>query len=148
GELASRSSKSCREITEAEFGKMAQGLYGRKVDLAIRVLVEGAWTGEIAVFECKPVVSDSICIRQLKKSIRLNAAILLDLERQGLNITHWFPVIAENRGLVLDHYTMKRYDDILGLADLPLDVFDCHLTPHNSKHSSDRTRYMCCLDSG
>ncbi|KAF9318385.1 hypothetical protein BG003_011304 [Podila horticola] len=114
GELASNSSKNCREITEAEFGKTAHGVCGRKVDLTIRVMAEGAWTGEIAVFECKPAVPDSTCTRQLKKSIRLNAAILLDLERQGLDVTRWFPIIAESRGLVLDFYTLKRYDDILG----------------------------------
>lgn len=89
---------------------------GRKVDLTIRVMAEGAWTGEIAVFECKLAVPDSTCTRQLKKSIRLNAAILLDLERQGLDVTRWFPIIAESRGLVLDFYTLKRYDDILGVG--------------------------------
>ncbi|KAF9900010.1 hypothetical protein EC991_008035 [Linnemannia zychae] len=95
GELASKASKNCREITETEFGKSIQGAYGRKVDITIRVLAEGAWTGEIAVFECKPKVSDSTCTRQLNKSVRLNAAILLDLEKQGLDITRWFPIIAE-----------------------------------------------------
>ncbi|KAF9175266.1 hypothetical protein BGX21_008483 [Mortierella sp. AD011] len=116
GELASKASKSCRKITETEFGKSTQGASGRKVDITIRVLAEGAWTGEIAVFECKPTVSDSICARQLKKSVQLNAAILLDLERQGLDIAQWFPIIAESRGMALDFYTLKRYDDILGVG--------------------------------
>jgi hypothetical protein len=116
GELASKASKNCREITETEFGKLTQGACGRKVDPTIRVLAEGAWTGEIAVFECQPNVSDSTCSRQLNKSVRLNAAVLLDLERKGLDITRWFPIIAESRGPVLDFHTLKRYDDVLGVG--------------------------------
>ncbi|KAF9081774.1 hypothetical protein BGX27_004777, partial [Mortierella sp. AM989] len=116
GELASESSKNCRHITETEFGKSKQKACGWKVDLTIRVMAEGAWTGEVAVFECKPVVTDSTCSQQLKKSVRLNAAILLVLEKQGLDISCWFPIIAESRGLVLDFYTIKRYGDVLGVG--------------------------------
>ncbi|KAF9906574.1 hypothetical protein EC991_000449 [Linnemannia zychae] len=47
-------------------------------------------------------------------NVRLNGAILMDLERQGIDISKHFSVIAEGKGLTMDLYTMKRYGDVLG----------------------------------
>lgn len=86
----------------------------RKVDLTIRVFVDKSWTDEICVFECKPEVSDLVCQVQQGKSVRLNTAILLALEEKGLDIVQHYPIIAETRGLSIDFYTLRRYNDIIG----------------------------------
>lgn len=55
-----------------------------------------------------------ICEKQQKKSVRLNAAILLELEARGLDLQHSHPIIVEGLGLGFDFYTPRRYDDVLG----------------------------------
>jgi hypothetical protein len=87
----------------------------RKVDQTLRVMVNGAWSGEVAIFESKPVVSDATCERQ-HKSIRLNTAILTNLESHGLDISRWYPIIAETRAASADFYTIKKYEDVLGVG--------------------------------
>ncbi|KAF9579219.1 hypothetical protein BGW38_004608 [Lunasporangiospora selenospora] len=117
GELASQASKHCRQLTEDGFGtRSANGTNGRKVDLTLRVLVDSNWIGEVAVFESKPVVTDATCVKQQNKSVRLNAAILYNLESRGLDISQWYPIIAETRALAADFYTIKRYEDVLGVG--------------------------------
>ncbi|KAF9176657.1 hypothetical protein BGZ51_009874, partial [Haplosporangium sp. Z 767] len=115
GELVSKASTSARQLVEDEFGSTTSMSCGRKVDLSIRIQVDGGWKTEIAVFEFKTSTSTrQMCEKQQKKSVRLNAAILLELEARGLDLQHSYPIIAEGRGLGLDFYTLKRYDDILG----------------------------------
>ena len=88
----------------------------RKVDQTLRVIVDGVWSGEVAIFESKPVVSDATCVRQLNKSIRLNSAILTNLESHGLDICRWYPIIAETRAASADFCTIKKYEDVLGVG--------------------------------
>ncbi|KAF9346029.1 hypothetical protein BGX26_002498 [Mortierella sp. AD094] len=57
---------------------------------------------------------DDLCKKQQQKAVRLNEAILLDLESKGVNISQDFPLIAEGRGLSLHLVTLKRYGDVLG----------------------------------
>ncbi|KAF9540934.1 hypothetical protein EC957_003623 [Mortierella hygrophila] len=40
----------------------------------------------------------------------------MDLEREGVDITQHFPVIAEGKGLTVHLYTMRWYGDVLGAA--------------------------------
>ncbi|KAF9582296.1 hypothetical protein BGW38_000394 [Lunasporangiospora selenospora] len=88
---------------------------GRKVDLSIWIQVDNRWKIEIAIFEFKALTSTKqTCEKQQKKSVRLNAAILLELEARGLDIQHRYLVIAKGKGLSLDFYTLRRYNDILG----------------------------------
>ncbi|KAF9189011.1 hypothetical protein BGZ51_000187 [Haplosporangium sp. Z 767] len=115
GELVPSASKSCRSMVEEEFGSMIKYNPGRKVDMSIRVYVNLTWENEICIFEFKSTrVSDATCQQQQRKSVRLNGAILLDLEKRGLDIARSYPIIAEARGLVMDFYTLRRYDDVLG----------------------------------
>ncbi|KAG0334388.1 hypothetical protein BG000_008377 [Podila horticola] len=115
GELGSKASRESRTLTETVFGsRSASSASSRKVDMTIRVFVEKKWTEEICIFECKPVVTDAICVVQQRKSVRLNASILLVLENRGLDIAQWYPIIAETRGLAIDFYTLRRYNDVLG----------------------------------
>ncbi|KAG0247550.1 hypothetical protein BG011_001316 [Mortierella polycephala] len=115
GELGSRASREFRTLTERVFGsKMATSTCPRKVDMTIRVFVDKSWADEICVFECKPEVSDHICQVQQGKSVRLNTAIILSLEEQGLDITRWHPIIAETRALSIDFYTLRRHGDVIG----------------------------------
>ncbi|KAI7815743.1 hypothetical protein BC939DRAFT_534124 [Gamsiella multidivaricata] len=115
GELVSKASTSARQLVEDEFGSTTSTSCGRKVDLSIRIQVDNGWKTEIAIFEFKASTSTrQMCEKQQKKSARLNAAILLELEARGLDLQHSYPIIAEGRGLGLDFYTLRRYDDILG----------------------------------
>ncbi|KAG9070416.1 hypothetical protein KI688_009753 [Linnemannia hyalina] len=115
GELMSTAAKNCRLLIEDEFGQTNKYICGRKVDMSIRVYADHTWDNEICVFEFKSSnASEALCRQQQRKSVRLNGAILLDLEKRGLDITKSYPVIAEGRGLVVDFYTLRRYEDILG----------------------------------
>ena len=58
--------------------------------------------------------SDAIYSQQQQKSVRLNSAILLNLVQRGVDISNSYPVIAEGRGLALDLYTLRWFDDVLG----------------------------------
>lgn len=111
----STAARSCRVMVEEEFGTTNKYVGGRKVDMSIRIYADHTWENEICVFEFKSTrVSEVICQQQQRKSVRLNGAILLDLEKRGLNIADSYPVIAEGRGLAMDFYTLRRYEDVLG----------------------------------
>ncbi|KAF9126016.1 hypothetical protein BGX30_000198, partial [Mortierella sp. GBA39] len=103
------------------FYEVARYIYD-KVHGKLRVMVDGAWSGEVAIFDSKPVVSDATCERQHNKSIRLNSAILNNLESHGLDICRWYPIIAETRAASADFYTIKKlleirnYGGALGLS--------------------------------
>ncbi|KAG0040473.1 hypothetical protein BGZ83_002531 [Gryganskiella cystojenkinii] len=115
GELASKSTARERQRTERVFGSTTSTPCGRKVDLSIRIKVDNEWKTEIAAFEFKSSTAGlEICERQQKKSVRLNAAILLGLEARGLDITKSFPVIAEGQALHMNFYTLRRFGEVLG----------------------------------
>ncbi|KAI1288619.1 hypothetical protein EDD11_009887 [Mortierella claussenii] len=116
GELTSGASKKSRQLAEDEFGgETVESKKGRKVDLTLRVMVAGgAWKGEVAVFEGKPQVSDKTCQTQQQKSVRLNAAILSDLEDLGLDTNETYLVVAETRALAVDFYTLRRHGSVFG----------------------------------
>lgn len=115
GELVSKASTNARQRTEDAFGSTTSASCGRKVDLSIRIRVDNQWKTEIAIFEFKSSSSTpEICKKQQQKSVRINAAILLDLESRGLNIDKSYPIIAEGRALGMDFYTLRRYQDVLG----------------------------------
>ncbi|KAF9545153.1 hypothetical protein EC957_011223 [Mortierella hygrophila] len=115
GEFVSKAITSARQLVEDEFGSTTSTSCGRNVDSIIKIQVDNEWKTEIAIFEFKASTSTrQMCEKQQKKSVRLNAAILLDLEKRGLDLQHSYPIIAEGRGLSLDFYTLRRYDDILG----------------------------------
>ncbi|KAG0247102.1 hypothetical protein BG011_002001, partial [Mortierella polycephala] len=135
GELVSSASKSCRSMVEEEFGSMIKYNSGRKVDMSIRVFVNLTWENEICIFEFKSTrVSDATCQQQQRKSVRLNGAILLDLEKRGLDIARSYPIIAEARGLVMDFYTLRRYDDVLGAGrSMPSTSSGVWLPSHQSQ---------------
>ncbi|KAK3808267.1 MAG: hypothetical protein J3Q66DRAFT_416783 [Benniella sp.] len=108
-------SKVARLATEKEHGVSTKHIGGRKVDISIRVEWKGAWDTEIAVFEFETEDADDVsCKRQQRKSVRLNAAILLVLETRGLDASEYFPVIAEGKGNAVNFYTLRRYEDIHG----------------------------------
>lgn len=114
GELGSKASRESRFLTESTFGhKTATSTNPRKVDMTIRIFVDKSWADEICIFECKPEVSDLVCHVNQGKSVRLNTAILLALEK-GLDIAQWHPIIAETRTLTVDFYALRRYGDIIG----------------------------------
>ncbi|KAF9433148.1 hypothetical protein BGZ76_009827 [Entomortierella beljakovae] len=123
GELISKASTSARQRTETTYGSTTMTPCGRKVDMSIHIHVDNHWKSEIAIFEFKtstasPGNPDWLPARRLlrnqqKKSVRLNAAILLDIERQGLNVSQSYPIIAEGQALGLSFYTLRRYEDIL-----------------------------------
>ncbi|KAF8939866.1 hypothetical protein BGZ58_008494 [Dissophora ornata] len=86
-----------------------------------------AWV-ELGSF--RPPISEHVFVSQ-KKSVRLNAVILVDLEARVLDLTHHYPVIAEGKGLSMDFYALKRYGDVLGVGRatvkgiiLPSDISD------------------------
>ncbi|KAF9991523.1 hypothetical protein BGZ79_004359 [Entomortierella chlamydospora] len=103
----------------------------RKVDQTLRVMVDGAWSGEVAIFESKPVVSDATCEKQHNKSIRLNSAILNNLESHGLDICRWYPIIAETRAASVDFYTIRKYEDVLGVGRAT--IKKCWIPTHSSQ---------------
>ncbi|KAG0351255.1 hypothetical protein BGZ54_003346, partial [Gamsiella multidivaricata] len=80
--------------------------------MSLRVYSNFSWETEISVFEFKPAnASADVCDHQQRKSVRLNTAVLLE---RGLDAAVHFPVIAEGRGLHLDFYTLRRYEDVHG----------------------------------
>ncbi|KAG0233667.1 hypothetical protein BGW41_001419, partial [Actinomortierella wolfii] len=114
-ELVSSASRSCRLVVEEEFGSMNKYTSERKVDVSVRAYVDHTWNTEICIFEFKSKdVSDNLCRQQQRKSVRLNGAILLDLEKRGLDISNSYPIVAEARGLAISFYTLRRYEDVLG----------------------------------
>ncbi|KAF9097126.1 hypothetical protein BGX27_001001 [Mortierella sp. AM989] len=115
-ELTSETSKKNRQLAEDEFGgETVESKRGRKADLTLRVMVSGgAWKGEVAVFEGRPQVSDKTCQTQLQKSVRLNTAILSDLENLGVDVNKTYLVAAETRALDVDFYTLKRHGSVFG----------------------------------
>ncbi|KAF9201511.1 hypothetical protein BGZ49_008242 [Haplosporangium sp. Z 27] len=135
GELGSKASKRFRQLTEQEFGvKLSTATttrMARKVDQTLRVMVDGEWTGEVAIFESKPVVSDATCEKQHNKSIRLNSAILTELESHELDICLWYPIIAETRAASVDFYTIRRYEDVLGVGRATIQK--CWIPTHSSQ---------------
>lgn len=83
--------------------------------MSLRIQVDNQWQSEIAVFEFKSArATQTTCDNQQKKSVRLNAAILVDLEDRGLDITLHYPIIAEGKGLAMNFYTLRRFGDVLG----------------------------------
>ncbi|KAF9991679.1 hypothetical protein BGZ79_004138, partial [Entomortierella chlamydospora] len=115
GELGSSATKNARLLVENEFGTTTKYVCGRKVDLSVRIFADFSWENEISIYEFKSgTVADDSCEQQQRKAVRLNAAILLELEKQGVDITKVFPVIAEGRGLSMDLYTLRRYGEVLG----------------------------------
>ncbi|KAG9071096.1 hypothetical protein KI688_008639 [Linnemannia hyalina] len=115
GELASAAAKDSRVMVKGEFGLTNKYICGGKVDLSVRVYADHTWQNEIAGYEFKSSNgSDVISRQQQHKSVRLNGAILLDLEQRGVDISNSYPIIAEGWGLALDFYTLRRYDNVLG----------------------------------
>ncbi|KAK3806488.1 MAG: hypothetical protein J3Q66DRAFT_359296 [Benniella sp.] len=115
GELGSAASESAKLATEKEHGVTTRYVGGKEVDISIRIEQNSDWDTEIAVFEFKPDgVEESICNRQQRKSVRLNTAILLELEKRGLDATKYFPVIAEGKWRAVNFYTLCRYGDVHG----------------------------------
>ncbi|KAG0340271.1 hypothetical protein BG000_000278 [Podila horticola] len=55
-----------------------------------------------------------MCEKQQKKPVRLNAAIIYDLEAKGLDISRSYPIIADGQAFGLDFYALRRYDNGLG----------------------------------
>ncbi|KAG0247680.1 hypothetical protein BG011_001088 [Mortierella polycephala] len=115
GELTSPAARNARRLVEEAFGATTKHVGGRKVDLSVRIYSDFSWEKEISIYEFKArTVTDDSCEQQQRKAVRLNAAILLELEEQGVDVTKVFPVIAEGRGLSIDLYTLRRYGDVLG----------------------------------
>ncbi|GJJ78469.1 hypothetical protein EMPS_10828 [Entomortierella parvispora] len=87
---------------------------GRKVDTGVHVFANGTWDNEICLFEFETcTASDSICLMQHLKSVRVNSAVLHDLEYKGVDTCKYFPIIAEGRGFCLSFYTLKRSGSII-----------------------------------
>ncbi|KAG9061834.1 hypothetical protein KI688_006985 [Linnemannia hyalina] len=122
--VGSAASKCSRQLTEQEFGIKSSTTsttrMTRKVHQTLPLMVEGAWSGEVAIFESKPVVSDATCERQHNKSIRLNTAIFKNLESHGLDICLWYPIITEIRAASADFYTIKKYENMLGVGRMTI----------------------------
>ncbi|KAG0051491.1 hypothetical protein BGZ90_006743, partial [Linnemannia elongata] len=115
GELVSKASTQARQKAESEYGPTSSAACGRKVDMSIRIRFDDNWRHEVAIFEFKATTAtQAVCEKQQRKSVRLNAALLYDLEAKGLDITKSYPIIAEGQALGLDFYALRRYDEILG----------------------------------
>ncbi|KAG0248980.1 hypothetical protein DFQ27_000489 [Actinomortierella ambigua] len=70
---------------------------------------------EIAAFEFKAAKPSKLLrARQLNKSLRVNAAILWHLRKLGLDISKYYPIIADGKGAKLDLYALRHYEDVLG----------------------------------
>ncbi|KAF9571454.1 hypothetical protein EC968_000549 [Mortierella alpina] len=111
----SKASTRARQDAESKYGSTCSTACGRKVDMSVRIRFDGKWKNEVAIFEFKAAAaSRAICERQQKKSVRLNAAILYDLEAKGLDTTKSYPIIGEGQALGLDFYTLRRYGEVLG----------------------------------
>ncbi|KAF9311305.1 hypothetical protein BGZ91_006849, partial [Linnemannia elongata] len=114
-ELVSKASTQARQKAESEYGPTSSAACGRKVDMSIRIRFDDNWRHEVAIFEFKATTAtQAVCEKQQRKSVRLNAALLYDLEAKGLDITKSYPIIAEGQALGLDFYALRRYDEILG----------------------------------
>ncbi|KAG0035811.1 hypothetical protein BGZ83_004021, partial [Gryganskiella cystojenkinii] len=99
---------------EPAFGSTSKHISGRKVDISVRTKVNHSWNHEICIVEFKTsTASEAVCKAQQNKSVRINTAILLDLEDLGLDITS-FPIVADGHGLTLDIHAIRRYEDIIG----------------------------------
>ncbi|KAF9321078.1 hypothetical protein BG006_002685 [Podila minutissima] len=115
GELVSKASTQARQEAESKYGPTSSTACGRKVDMSIRIRFDDKWRHEVAIFEFKATTATrAVCEKQQKKSVRLNAAILHDLEAKGLDISKNYPIIAEGQALGLDFYALRRYDEVLG----------------------------------
>ncbi|KAG0247188.1 hypothetical protein DFQ27_002447, partial [Actinomortierella ambigua] len=69
---------------------------GRKVDISVRIFFDNGVKIEIVVFEFKSSNATPQTLEtQQKKSLRLNTAILLDLQKRGLDIAQHFPIIID-----------------------------------------------------
>ncbi|ORZ16136.1 hypothetical protein BCR41DRAFT_61176 [Lobosporangium transversale] len=114
GELASAAARDVRLYVESTHGVTTKSLQGRKVDISVRVFANGHWNNEICIFEFKVgTASESVCAKQQLKAVRLNTAILHDLELKGVDTCKHYPIIAEGRGLCLNFYTLKRHGNII-----------------------------------
>ncbi|KAF9572808.1 hypothetical protein EC968_009447 [Mortierella alpina] len=83
GEVASPAAKNVRLHIENEYGVTTKFIRGRKVDLSFCVVANNHWNNEICVFEFKASsASDAVCSRQQRKVVRLNTAVLQDLEEK------------------------------------------------------------------
>ncbi|KAG9066522.1 hypothetical protein KI688_012430 [Linnemannia hyalina] len=102
GELVSKASTNALQHMESTFGSATSTSCGRKVDMSVRIRFKSS------------TASSEICRKQQKKSVRLNAAIMLELESCDLNINHSYPIIAEGQALELNFYTLRRYGIVLG----------------------------------
>ncbi|KAG0327416.1 glucosyltransferase [Dissophora globulifera] len=117
------------QLAEQEFDIKSSSATTRpalKVDQTPCVMMDGAWSGEVAIFQSKPVVSDATCERQHNKSIRLNAAILNNLESHGLDICRWYPITTETKASSADFYTIKKYEDVLGDKRVSISIASIH----------------------
>ncbi|KAF8926594.1 hypothetical protein BGZ47_002647 [Haplosporangium gracile] len=114
GELASQAAKDARLHVEAKYGVTTKNVRGRKVDISVRVFGNSIWDNEICIFEFKTsMASDLICAKQQLKSVRINTAVLHDLEFKGVDTCKHFPIIAEGRGFCLSFYTLKRNGNVI-----------------------------------
>ncbi|KAG0329180.1 hypothetical protein BG004_002386, partial [Podila humilis] len=114
GELASQAAKAVRLYVEGEYGVTTKNVGGRKVDISVRVFANNSWDNEISIFEFKTSkATDLICEQQQRKSVRLNTAILHDLEHKGIDTSNHFPIIAEGRDCCLSLYTLKRKGNVM-----------------------------------
>ncbi|KAF9346775.1 hypothetical protein BGX26_001711 [Mortierella sp. AD094] len=87
----------------------------RSANFSLRAYANFNWDTVISVFEFKPSSEVSkMCDNKQRRAVRHNTAILLDLEKRGLDTSSYFPVIAEGLGLALNFYTLRRYDDVIG----------------------------------
>ncbi|KAG0203955.1 hypothetical protein BGX33_008801 [Mortierella sp. NVP41] len=115
GELVSKASTQARQKAESKYGSTSSTACGRKVDMLIRIRFDDKWQHEVAIFEFKATTATrAVREKQQKKSVRFNAAILYDLEANGLDISKSYPIIAEGQALSLDFYALRRYDEVLG----------------------------------
>jgi hypothetical protein len=84
----------------------------------------------LPIFEFKTsTASDLIFAKQQLKSVRINTAVLHDLEFKGVDTCKHFPIIAEGRGFCLSFYTLKRNGDVItagrstrGMVWIPSDM--------------------------
>ncbi|KAG0045416.1 hypothetical protein BGZ83_009380 [Gryganskiella cystojenkinii] len=121
GELASKASAGARQIAEQTYGSTTSTPCGRKIDLSVRIQIQNEWKKEIVIFEFKsPQATKQMLQRQQRKSVRLNAAILMDLEARG------------------EHLRRYALDVLDGLSKTPLTPFgsddDDEETPSPDDH--------------
>ncbi|KAF9332281.1 hypothetical protein BGZ91_011766 [Linnemannia elongata] len=98
----------------------------RKVYQTVRFMVDGMWSGEMAIFDSKPVVSDAIFKRLRNRSVHLSteysmAGFSTIPKQHGLDISHWYPKITASA----DFYTVKKYEDVLPMFE----GYECRWLP-------------------